>query len=289
MLAVMLKVLSSRQQGSVIPLPIGRFLIGREEDCHLRPNSELVSRHHCVFTHDEYTVRVRDLGSTNGTFVNGNRVRGTSVLSSGDRVSVGKLEFEIVIGEEDFPANAEDAASPVAQPLEEAPPSPADETAMIDRADTPTEVPSYSSPAPAPAADPAPAPPPAAAPGVGDTAMFPAMPAGYPQMPGYAPQMPPQQPYPYPAYPQGMYPGYYMPPNMGYPQQGAYPPQGAPPAPAQNQGEPEDDYPEISLPDPATTGAKPPEAKATGSGGGDSAENPAADIIKQYLERRPAT
>src|SRR5690349_19521616 len=94
MLAVILKVLSARQQGSTIPLPTGRFLIGREEDCHLRPNSELVSRHHCVFTHDEYTVRVRDLGSTNGTFVNGNRVRGTAVLSSGDRVTVGKLEFE---------------------------------------------------------------------------------------------------------------------------------------------------------------------------------------------------
>src|SRR4029079_9363214 len=95
-----LKVLSSRQQGSTIPLPTGRFLIGREEDCHLRPNSELVSRHHCVFTHDEYTVRVRDLGSTNGTFVNGNRIRGTTVLNSGDRISVGKLEFEIVIGDE---------------------------------------------------------------------------------------------------------------------------------------------------------------------------------------------
>ena len=281
LLAVMLKVLSSRQQGSVIPLPLGRFLIGREEDCHLRPNSELVSRHHCVFTHDEYTVRVRDLGSTNGTFVNGNRVRGTAVLSNGDQVAVGKLEFEVVIGSEDFPEGLQDDSSAVEQVSESAP-SPADETAMIDKADTPTEVPAYNNP-------------PAAAPvNVGDTAMFPAMPPGYPpQMPGYAPQFP-QQPYPYPAYPQAMYPGYYMPPNAGYPQQGGYaPPAPGPAAPApvpdQAQDEPQM-YPEISLPDPSTTGAKPPESQPTGSAGGDAnVSNPAADIIKQYLERRPTT
>jgi predicted component of type VI protein secretion system len=276
MLAVILRVLSARQQGSTIPLPTGRFLIGREEDCHLRPNSELVSRHHCVFTHDEYTVRVRDLGSTNGTFVNGNRVRGTAVLSSGDRVTVGKLEFEVVIGDEEATAaSANGATGEVDQSR-----TVTDETAMIRSADTPTEVPTYTGPSA-----------PAAPVGVGDTAMFPAMAPGYPMpMPTYAPQFP-QQPYPYPAYPQQMYPGYYM-PNMGYPMQGGYP-QAAPMAPQAAPAPAADsDFPEISLPDPSTTGVK--EGVVKGSGGGATGKDAnvpdqAANIIKQYLQRRPAT
>ncbi|MBL8851499.1 MAG: FHA domain-containing protein [Planctomycetaceae bacterium] len=263
-------MLSARQQGSTIPLPTGRFLIGREEDCHLRPNSELVSRHHCVFTHDEYTVRVRDLGSTNGTFVNGNRVRGTAVLNSGDRVTVGKLEFEVVIGDE--------TAATAAAPDTESTPAAADETAMIHGADTPTEVPVYTGPAAA-----------AVPVSMGDTAMFQAMPPGYPAMPGYAPQYAPQ-PYGYPAYPQPqMYPGYYM-PNMGYPLQGGYP--AAAPTAAPAAAAPEDDVLDVKLPDPSTTGAKPPEPKAQPGGGGMNGGNvpdQAASIIKNYLQRRPAT
>jgi len=271
MLAVILKVLSARQQGSTIPLPTGRFLIGREEDCHLRPNSELVSRHHCVFTHDEYTVRVRDLGSTNGTFVNGNRVRGTAVLNSGDKITVGKLEFEIVIGDETEQAAARNDAPAVAD-------SPvSDDTAMIHSTETPTEVPAYTAPdaAPAPIS-------------VGDTAMFAAMPPGYGAMPGYASPYP-QQPYGYPSYPQPMYPGYYM-PNMGYPMQGGYP-AAAPAAPAAAPAATQE-APNVTLPDPATTGAKPHEAPVAKSGGGKNDGNvpdTAANIIKNYLQRRPAT
>src|SRR5262249_15881764 len=56
-----------------------------------------VSRHHCVFTVDDFTVRLRDLGSTNGTFVNGERIQGQVVLKAGDHVVVGKLSFEMVV------------------------------------------------------------------------------------------------------------------------------------------------------------------------------------------------
>ena len=74
----------------------GKLLIGREEDCHLRSTSEFVSRHHCVLLLDEYTLRIRDLGSQNGTFVNGRRiVRGELILLHGDAVSVGDLDFQI--------------------------------------------------------------------------------------------------------------------------------------------------------------------------------------------------
>jgi len=92
-----LKVVGGKQHGSLIPLQTKKFLVGREQDCHLRPSSESVSRHHCVFTLDEFSVRLRDLGSTNGTFVNGQRIQGQAILQTGDRILIGKLEFEISI------------------------------------------------------------------------------------------------------------------------------------------------------------------------------------------------
>lgn len=271
MLPAVLRVLSPRQQGTTIPLPVGRFLIGREEDCHLRPNSELVSRHHCVFTHDEYTVRVRDLGSTNGTFVNGKRLRGTAVLNSGDRVTVGKLEFEVLIGDEAgraTGASGDDAGS--------AESAAAQETKMIAATETSTEVPAFSAPGG-----------PAMPVVTGDTAMLPAMAPGYPPMPGYPPQYG-QPPYPYPSYPPPMYPGYYM-PNMGYPMPVGYPQQPAPEAPPAEPA-----VPAMRLPDPATTGVKPlepasPGAKPSGEAAPPNVPDTAASIIKQYLQRRPKT
>lgn len=97
MLKADLKVLGGKQHGKLIPLLTPKFLIGREQDCQLRPSSELVSRHHCVFSVDDFSVRLRDLGSTNGTLVNGQKIRGQVVLNPGDRVRIGKLEFEIVV------------------------------------------------------------------------------------------------------------------------------------------------------------------------------------------------
>ena len=97
MLRAELKVLEGKHQGKAISLNVKQFLVGREPDCHLRPNSEMVSRHHCVFLVDDYTVRVRDLGSTNGTYVNGERIQGQVVLKAGDKVEIGKLSFELVV------------------------------------------------------------------------------------------------------------------------------------------------------------------------------------------------
>jgi pSer/pThr/pTyr-binding forkhead associated (FHA) protein len=89
MLQAELKILGGKHQGKLIPLNTKKFLVGREQDCHLRPNSELVSRHHCVFSIDDYAIRLRDLGSTNGTIVNGSNLRGEVILKSGDRITIG--------------------------------------------------------------------------------------------------------------------------------------------------------------------------------------------------------
>ena len=99
MLTADLRIRSGKQKGKLIRLSKGNFLIGRGEDCHLRPNSDLVSRHHCAFRFDGYGVRLKDMGSTNGTFFNGVQVRGNHVLKAGDIVTIGKLEFEVVLKE----------------------------------------------------------------------------------------------------------------------------------------------------------------------------------------------
>src|SRR5262245_42813153 len=97
MLQAELKVLGGKYQGKAIPLNVKKFLVGREQDCHLRPNSDMVSRHHCVFVVDDYGVRLRDLGSTNGTRVNGELIRTEAVLCDGDQITIGKLDLQFCL------------------------------------------------------------------------------------------------------------------------------------------------------------------------------------------------
>ncbi len=90
-----LKVLDGKNAGQDIPVRGKKFFIGRAEDCHLRPGSDLISRHHCVLLVEDGYIGVRDFGSKNGTFVNDERISGERELKTGDRLSVGPLRFEI--------------------------------------------------------------------------------------------------------------------------------------------------------------------------------------------------
>jgi pSer/pThr/pTyr-binding forkhead associated (FHA) protein len=96
-----LRVRTGDSVGQTIEISPGKFMIGRDVDCHLRPDSRLVSRHHCVLLLDEFTLRIRDLSSTNGTFVNGHRIGGETpsetILTDGDAVSLGGLALEVVL------------------------------------------------------------------------------------------------------------------------------------------------------------------------------------------------
>ncbi len=99
-----LKVILGTNAGREIRLLGPKFLIGRAEDCHLRPKSDLISRHHCVLLLEEQGLTVRDLGSRNGTLVNGERVSGERELIAGDKLEVGPLSFEVSISTLSAPA-----------------------------------------------------------------------------------------------------------------------------------------------------------------------------------------
>lgn len=321
MLQASLRVVGGKHDGELVPMASHRFLIGREEDCHLRPNNDMVSRHHCAFTIDDYSVRLRDLGSTNGTLVNGNRLRGETHLKAGDRVTIGKLVFELEISSSDAAGTGESAPAAEPQVLQ-------GETAELSSDETTYDLPAVPAgeesettvipPEPAPAEAAAVAP---------EAAPAQAQPAAAPQQPGYPQQQPgyyPQQPMGYPQQPMGYpQPGYYMQQPMGYPQQPGYfpqygyapqmlpgqpvpaqfqPPAEAPapaPAPAPEPETPEPDaIPDVRLPDPSQTGvaSTAPQAPAP-KGDGEAAPPPsapeknpsdhAADIIRQHMNRRP--
>lgn len=94
---VKLRVLEGTNAGQEILLPVKKFFIGRAEECHLRPQSDLISRDHCAIVVEDAQVWINDFGSKNGTFVNGERVRREAPLKNGDRLRVGPLEFEILL------------------------------------------------------------------------------------------------------------------------------------------------------------------------------------------------
>ncbi len=92
---VKLVVLGGKNQGREIPVTGPEFLIGRSEECHLRPSSDRVSRKHCAIRLQEGRVTVVDFKSTNHTFVNDEQVTTERELKNGDRLKVGVLEFEV--------------------------------------------------------------------------------------------------------------------------------------------------------------------------------------------------
>lgn len=120
-----LRVIGGTHAGKEIRLATATFRIGRDPDCQLRAGSDLISRHHCEIHVEDARLMVRDLGSVNGTLVNGVKIEGATQLNPGDVLQIGSLQFEVMIehrlGGAKRPAvkNLADAAARAA----EAPPS----------------------------------------------------------------------------------------------------------------------------------------------------------------------
>jgi predicted component of type VI protein secretion system len=106
-------------------------VIGRREDCDLRIPLAEVSRKHCRLVREDASIRVEDMGSSNGTFHNEQRVQ-EATLSPGDTLRIGPVTFMVQI--DGVPADEEMQAAIV-------PPAEADGTAAPAHADhaAPTE------------------------------------------------------------------------------------------------------------------------------------------------------
>ncbi|WCJ60085.1 DUF4388 domain-containing protein [Fontisphaera persica] len=90
--------LSGPCTGEEVVLPIDRPTIcGRSREADLRIEDDLVSRRHTKIVHKEGQYLVEDLGSKNGTFLNGEKLTGPAALKPGDYLRIGEATFHVVV------------------------------------------------------------------------------------------------------------------------------------------------------------------------------------------------
>ena len=82
-------------------------LVGRTEDCDVRFDHKSVSKLHCVLVKTDGLVLLRDLGSTNGTRVNGQRVRRAALLPN-DHLAIAAFRYQVKFG--DVPDDSDERA-----------------------------------------------------------------------------------------------------------------------------------------------------------------------------------
>jgi two-component system, cell cycle response regulator len=83
-------VLAGHSVGEMFKLPTAPAVIGRGPRCEVPVHDEGVSRAHARIVPADDEVWVEDLGSRNGTYINGARVRGRARLADGDKIQVGR-------------------------------------------------------------------------------------------------------------------------------------------------------------------------------------------------------
>lgn len=111
--------------GKIYPLSQGQITVGRDASCDIVINDAEISRHHAKLTQQADSYVLEDMGSTNGTFVDGQRLMGPHVLRPGDLVLLGEnvsLSYETVAYDEAAAAAA--APAPEYVPPTPVPPSP---------------------------------------------------------------------------------------------------------------------------------------------------------------------
>jgi predicted component of type VI protein secretion system len=154
---------SGKHQGKKLVLSQPQVIIGRSPECHIRLASADISKQHCLLRSTPEGIFVLDLGSRNGTFVNGQVIGHETLLEPGDLLRVGPMEFQVPPGKSTRPAaGAKRTARGVSD--DEIAHWLADETRETDVSDDTTTIITAEhnlEPAPAaPAPSPVPAPPP---------------------------------------------------------------------------------------------------------------------------------
>jgi pSer/pThr/pTyr-binding forkhead associated (FHA) protein len=95
---IQLRVVQGRPAGKYLKFAQGDYYFGRGAECQVRSDSDWVSRQHCLFRVRPDRLSLRDLGSTNGTLVNGQLLHAERILQHGDQIEIGPLVFEVVMG-----------------------------------------------------------------------------------------------------------------------------------------------------------------------------------------------
>jgi hypothetical protein len=103
--------------GKEIPITAAEFRIGKDPSCQLKPASG-VSDKHCAFLVKQGKLFLVDLGSSEGTFVNDNKISAEVELKLKDKVKVGPLLFEVKF---EAPTASPAVAAPAAKPAVAAP------------------------------------------------------------------------------------------------------------------------------------------------------------------------
>ena len=95
------------------PIPIVRDLtvVGRREYCDVVIPHSSLSKRHCVLVKTDGLLVIRDLATTNGTKVKGQKVRWAALLPD-DRVSLGGYKVRVYLGSDDMPSPSEQSRSP---------------------------------------------------------------------------------------------------------------------------------------------------------------------------------
>lgn len=123
---VKLHVFKSDGTSKELSLRDGQYLLGRGKDATLRIPLPSVSREHCLLTLKDGAVHVKDLGSSNGTFRNRQRIT-ESTLEPGDTLGVGEVMMVIQIDGEPatiHPPSAAPASSDGSSMMDTPPPAP---------------------------------------------------------------------------------------------------------------------------------------------------------------------
>jgi hypothetical protein len=90
-----LTITNGPETGTAAQLAGGMIMIGRGADCQLMLNDDYVSTRHARVVAGENGVYIEDLGSTNGTYVNGMRISAPTTITLQDTVRIGKTVLKL--------------------------------------------------------------------------------------------------------------------------------------------------------------------------------------------------
>jgi predicted component of type VI protein secretion system len=92
--------------GPPIPIVKDVTVVGRREYCDVEVRHESLSKRHAVIVRTDGLLMIRDLASTNGTKVNGQRVMWAALLPN-DRLTLGRCKFKVYLGPDTSPSPSE--------------------------------------------------------------------------------------------------------------------------------------------------------------------------------------